>query len=77
MTAWTDPAWRAEAERWIRGRAVELGRSLTGPIAQPHIQPWATVMRAPTADGDLWFKATLPVMAHEAGVVRVLRRPPA
>ncbi len=77
MTAWTDPAWRAEAERWIRGRAEELGRSLTGPIAQPHIQPWATVMRAPTADGDLWFKATLPVMAHEAGVVRVLaaRRP--
>jgi hypothetical protein len=32
------------------------------------------VLRVPTADGPLWFKANLGVHAHEAGVVSVLAR---
>ncbi len=33
---------------------------MTGEIEQPHVYPWSTVMRVPTPDGDLWFKATTP-----------------
>lgn len=32
------------------------------------------MLRVPTADGPLWFKANLPVDAYEAGVVSVLAR---
>jgi len=52
---WLDPDWRDEAEAWIREHA-----RVTGPIEQPHVYPWSTAMRAPTPDGDLWFKATTP-----------------
>jgi Phosphotransferase enzyme family len=52
---WLEPSWRAEAEAWIRGR-VEVD----GAIEQPHVYPWSTVLRVPTADGLLWFKATTP-----------------
>ncbi len=50
---WLEPEWREEAEAWIREQAT-----VTGPIEQPHVYPWATAMRVPTAEGDLWFKAT-------------------
>jgi hypothetical protein len=49
---WLEPDWRAEAESWIRERV-----RVTGPIEQPHVYPWSTAMKVPTAEGDLWFKA--------------------
>ena len=52
---WLDPSWRAEAEEWIRERV-----DVTGSIEQPHVYPWSTVLRVPTAEGPLWFKATTP-----------------
>ncbi len=52
---WLDPSWRAEAEAWIRER-VEVA----GAIEQPHVYPWSTVLRVPTAEDPLWFKATTP-----------------
>ena len=69
MAEWTDPRWLARAHAWI-GTHVEP----TGPIEQPHIRPWATVLRVPTATGDVWFKASIPALAFEAGVVGVLAR---
>jgi hypothetical protein len=49
----------------------------SGPIEQPHVQRWATALRVPTADGVVWFKASLPELAHEGPVVELLsaRRP--
>ena len=52
---WLDHRWLAEAEAWIREQA-----GVTGPIEQPHVFPWSTVLRVPTDDGLLWFKATSP-----------------
>ena len=66
---WQDPDWLAAAERWIRERV-----DLTGEIEQPHVRPWATVLRAPTSDGPVWFKANGPSQAYEAGLVAVLAR---
>lgn len=77
MQDWTDSAWRAEAEAWIRGRLGERGVPITGPIEQPHVRVWATVMRIPTADGSFWFKANGPTQAYEATAVELIaaRRP--
>jgi len=77
VSGWTDPLWIAAAHGWIHAQLEGLGSALAGPIEQPHVRPWATVMRVPTDAGPLWFKANAPVLAHEAGVVSVLagRRP--
>ena len=47
---WLEPEWRDDADTWIRQRV-----RVTGAIEQPHVYPWATAMRVPTAAGDLWF----------------------
>ena len=66
---WTDRAWRERVIAWIREH-VEV----TGEIEQPHVRPWSTVMRVPTASGAVWFKASLPLLAHEGAVIEVLAR---
>ena len=60
---WTEPDWLAEAAAWIRARV-----DVTGEIEQPHVRWWSTVLRVPTADGDLFFKAVAPVHRFEAGL---------
>jgi hypothetical protein len=74
---WTDELWLAAAHEWIHQRVEELGTTVTRPIEQPHVRPWATAMRVPTDAGPVWFKANAPVLAHEAAVVSVVasRRP--
>jgi Phosphotransferase enzyme family len=65
---WLEPSWRAEAEAWIRDR-VEVD----GAIEQPHVYAWSTVLRVPTADGPLWFKATTPeVHGFEPRLTKIL-----
>jgi hypothetical protein len=44
----------------------------TGEIEQPHVRPWSTLLRVPTADGAVWFKANGPQERHEAALVQVL-----
>ena len=77
MVDWTSPAWLAEAHGWIEVELERLGAAVTGPIEQPHATQWSTVLRVPTADGDVWFKAPAPKLAFEAGLVDLLseRRP--
>jgi hypothetical protein len=60
---WTRAAWLAQAEEWIRERV-----DVTGEIEQPHVRWWSTVLRVPTADGDLFFKAVQPVHRFEAAL---------
>jgi hypothetical protein len=45
---------------------------VTGEIEQPHLRPWATVLRVPTPDGTAWFKASREAFAFEAGLLEVL-----
>ena len=74
MADWTDPGWLEDAHAWIHARVAELGRSVVEPIEQPHVRPWATVLRVPTDGEPLWFKASIPALAHEAAVVGLLAR---
>jgi Phosphotransferase enzyme family len=66
---WTQPEWLAEAVAWIRERV-----GVTGPIEQPHVRWWSTVLRVPTAEGDLWFKASSPLHAFEPRLIVELAR---
>jgi Phosphotransferase enzyme family len=49
---WTEPAWLAGAEAWVRERVA-----VTGQLDQFHVRWWSTVIRVPTEDEDLYFKA--------------------
>jgi hypothetical protein len=69
---WTDPAWLADAYEWIDRRLAGLGLERTGTPEQVHAYPWATVLRVPTSGGQLFFKAMVPRLAHEAAAVAVL-----
>jgi Phosphotransferase enzyme family len=66
---WDHPDYLAEAEAWIRWEAPSVS---TGAIEQTHLRPWSTVLRVPTADGVLWFKANAPIHGFEAALVERL-----
>ncbi|MGI8871965.1 MAG: phosphotransferase [Candidatus Limnocylindria bacterium] len=69
---WHDLAWLAAARRWIEGVVAREGWDLSGPIEQPHAVWWSTVLRVPTADGPLWFKASQPDGAVEIRLTSML-----
>jgi Phosphotransferase enzyme family len=74
ISPWEDPAWLAGAVGWVDEQLHGLGRSRAGDIDQPHVRPWATVLRVPTADGPVWFKANTPALRHEVAVVDAVSR---
>ena len=69
---WTDASWLATADEWIDGELARLGLTRAGPREQPHVRPWSTVLRVPTKDGDLYFKAVWPPQVHEAALTAAL-----
>jgi Phosphotransferase enzyme family len=71
---WTDRDWLEQASRWLRTTLGRRGIAVTGEIEQVRVRPWATALRLPTESGDVWFKASIPVLAQEAAVIQVLAR---
>jgi len=71
---WIQADWLAEATTWIQNRLDEHGVGLTGEIEQPHVRWWSTVLRVPTTEGPLWFKANRAPHVFEAGLLSVLER---
>src|SRR3954454_13334821 len=71
---WTQPGWLEQASTWIRQALARQGIRVSGPIEQPHIRPWSTVLRVPTTMGTVYFKATSPVLAHEPALTQALAR---
>jgi hypothetical protein len=69
---WAQPGWLLQARAWI-----ELHARVTGELEQVHLRPWSTVLRVPTADGDLYFKAASISGAFEPALTVLLaeRRP--
>jgi hypothetical protein len=66
---WSTPGWRAEVETWVDGHVDR-----TGALEQVRIRPWGVVLTAPTTDGPVFFKATAPTTAFEAGLYELLVR---
>lgn len=71
-SAWTDGAFRQRIEDWARARLANSGQRIVGPVEQPHVRPWSTVLRIPTDRGPVWAKALGPGTAHEAPLLAAL-----
>jgi phosphotransferase family enzyme len=50
-----------DVQSWLAARGVEP----SGPVETIHERPWSTVLRVPTADGDLYLKQEQPLQAYE------------
>ena len=74
LADWTTLAWRDGAVAWIDENLAQLGRRRSGPVEQPHVRPWSTVMRAPTDAGTIYFKAVGPTAAYEPALTVALAR---
>jgi len=62
---WRRTGWFEEAARWIATELEARGRKLTGAVEQLRTWSISTVLRAPTATGDVYFKAVPPLFAAE------------
>jgi hypothetical protein len=73
---WARPGWHAEATGWIERSLPELGSPASGSTEQVRTWSLSSVMRTPTAGGDVYFKATadLPLFVDEGRVMRALSR---
>ncbi len=71
---WTDPEWLAETHDWVIESLDRAGLTLMGPIEQPRVRPWATVLRAPGSEGTVWCKGMVPAVAHEPVAISILAR---
>lgn len=50
-----------DVEIWLAAHGVEP----SGSVETIHERPWSTVLRVPTAEGDLYLKQEQPVQAYE------------
>lgn len=71
---WTRPEWFQAASAWIHAQLDRKGMAVSGPIDQPHVRPWSTVLRAPVGDGYVYFKASAPTLSHEPALTQALSR---
>jgi hypothetical protein len=77
---WAKEGWHAEASAWIESALAALDRTPTGPVEQVRTWPLSAVLRVPTAQGLVYFKATskLRLFVDEgrvmAGLARLFRR---
>jgi hypothetical protein len=55
-------------DEWLE----ELGIVRSAPVEVVHERPWSTVLRVPTADGDLYLKQCAPVQAFEVPLTAAL-----
>ena len=54
---WAAPGWFQAAERWLHGSLATLGYAATGPVQQLRAWELSCILRTPTAQGDVYFKA--------------------
>lgn len=71
---WHDPVWQKDAHEWIRSQAERNSIQLTGEIEQPHVYHWSTVMRVPSSEGMVYFKATAGETIHEIALTEKLAK---
>jgi hypothetical protein len=71
---WATAEWRDQALAWADDHLAAAGLARDGQVTQPHLRPWATVLRIPTGGGPVWLKACSPGTAAEVGLHEVLAR---
>jgi hypothetical protein len=71
---WTQPGWFEQASVWVHLELERQGIEVSGTIEQPHSRPWSTVLRVPTSEGAMYFKAASPVDPYEPVLLQSLAR---
>jgi hypothetical protein len=71
---WRRKGWFEEASRWIAAELKADGRKPTGAVEQLRTWSISTVLRVPTATGDVYFKAVPPVFCAEPPLTSELAR---
>jgi hypothetical protein len=66
---WEDSGFLADVVGWVDDRLAALGLARSGEVEQPHVRTWSTVIRVPTEDEPVWFKANTESLLHEVLVV--------
>ena len=72
LPPWTQPGWFERVCVWIEQQLAGQNIALQGQIGQPYRRPWSTVLRVPTNEGALFFKATTSIFAHEPPLTETL-----
>ena len=57
-----------DVQSWLAAHGVEP----SGVVETIHERPWSTVLRVPTADGDLYLKQEQPLQAYEVALTVAL-----
>jgi hypothetical protein len=64
--AWSHPGWFARASAWMIEQMAAQGRPSIGTPRQHQLWDLSVVLRAPAADGDVFFKCSTELFRHEA-----------
>lgn len=71
---WERAGWFAHASRWIETMLASMGREVTGPAEQVRLWSLSCVLRTPTGDGAVYFKAAArqPLFVNEGPLLSYL-----
>jgi hypothetical protein len=69
---WTQRSWLAQASHWIEHELYQKGIKRINPIQQLRVRHWSIVLQVPTNVGNVYFKAVIPELAHEAALTQFL-----
>jgi hypothetical protein len=72
---WEQKGWFGEALTWIQQQLARLGYTSAGPVQQ-FKTAWScsAILRVPTTNGELWFKAMYARPPSEVAVIKELAR---
>lgn len=71
---WAQPGWFEKVSRWVHAELEGQGIAVSGAIEYARSYPWSTVLRVPTGQGTVYFKAVSPVDPYEPAVLQSLGR---
>jgi hypothetical protein len=69
---WTQQSWLEQASGWVDRELHQKGIKRIDSIKQLRVRHWSTVLQVPTGIGNIYFKAVVSELAHEAALTQVL-----
>ena len=70
---WARPGGVATTVAWADDALASLGRPRTDRVVQVRSWNLSSILRLPTASGDVWCKSVPPFFAHEGAILVVVR----
>ena len=69
---WSRPGWRARAAAWMTAAAADAGQPLAAAPTSFYLRGISALLRAPTAERDLFLKAVFPPFHAEPALTGLL-----